>query len=407
MSGSRVTRFVLAAGVVAGLVNAVTFPLAQPEQVALASDVYYHAALSALSGGDFYLAPAAQPGFRYPPVVVLAFLPHALLGSPAIAYALQITLSLAAAVGLTVLTIRVIERAGVSLSRPDRLLVGAYLLASVTVTTNLVMGQVNHFLALAIAGGVVLVERDRGVAGGIALGLAALVKLFPALVGVWLLRRRAWRAIAAATVTGLGGLAVGLALFGPDVSATFVSEILRGELSVASFPDGPDPTEPYVTIRRQLTALAPGLPADWLLPVGATLLAPVFVGVNRVHETLRDRLVALLGTLLATLILFPLEPFYLTLALFPLVAVLYAIDAGTPRTLLLAGAFVLSLPITFESVVAITSMLPVPAGVAASILALARGTFWFALPPMYGVWLVLAACLLDQHRRADGDIWSL
>ncbi|MFB6088125.1 MAG: glycosyltransferase family 87 protein, partial [Haloarculaceae archaeon] len=340
MPSTRGPRLVLAVGVVAGLVNAVAFPLTQPEQVALASDVYYYAARAALSGGDFYLTPAAQPGFRYPPVVVLAFLPHALLGDPALAYALQVALDLAAAAGVAAISVRAIERTGVSLARLDRLLVAAYCLASVTVVTNLVMGQVNHLLALAIAGGALLLERDRGAESGVAFGLAALVKLFPALVGVWLLRRRAWRAIAAATVTGTTLSLAGVAAFGPAVSETFVTHVLTGELAVASFPHGPDPTAPYVTIRRQLTALVPGLPSDLLLVVGAFVLAPVFVGVNRVHATLRDRLVALLGTLLATLVLFPLEPFYLTLALFPLVPLLYCVEAGPPRRLLVVGAFV-------------------------------------------------------------------
>ena len=47
---SRGPRLVLAVGVAVGVVNLVAFPLARPEQVAFATDVYYHAARAALAG---------------------------------------------------------------------------------------------------------------------------------------------------------------------------------------------------------------------------------------------------------------------------------------------------------------------------------------------------------------------
>ncbi|MXR21336.1 glycosyltransferase 87 family protein, partial [Halobacterium bonnevillei] len=130
-------------------------------------------------------------------------------------------------------------------------------------------------------------------AAGVAFGSVALVKLFPALVGAWLLRQRAWLAIAAATATGVLGLASGSLVFGPETTAAYLTDTLAHEASVGSFTGGPDPTAPFVTVRRQLTAVFPGLPADWLLPASAFVLAPVFVGVNRVVDTLRSRLVAL------------------------------------------------------------------------------------------------------------------
>ncbi|MCD2201989.1 glycosyltransferase family 87 protein [Halobacterium sp. KA-6] len=399
MPSVRAPRLVLLASVLAGVANTVLFPLRNPEQVALATDVYYYSARAALRGADFYAVnPIGQAGFRYPPAVVLAFVPHAALGDPVLAYALQWLLNLAALGGLAVLVIRAVERAGVALTTLDRVLLATTVFLVGPVGVNLVMGQVNPLLALGLAGGAVLLERDRDAAAGAAFGLVALVKLFPALVGVWLLRRRAWRAIAAATVTGVAGLAVGLLAFGPDASVTYVTETLAGETAVASFAGGPDPTAPFVTIRRQLAVLAPGLPSSWLLPVGALVLAPVFAGVNRVVADLRSRLVALQGTLLATLLLLPLEPFYVILVLFPLLPLLYALDDGWPRRLFLAGALLLLVPVTWASVTSVTAVLP--AGAASVVRDAATGLFSFVLPPTIGAWLVLAGCLLYQHRAA-------
>lgn len=396
MSLRRGPRAVLAVGVLVGVANAVVFPSANPEQVALASDRYYYAASAALRGAGFYAAtPAAHSGFLYPPPVVVAFYPHALLSDPSLAYVLQTALNLASYATLAVLLVRVTERAGVDLSRLDRALVAGYSFASLPAVVNLVNGQVNPQLALGIAGGAVLLERGSARASGVAFGLVALVKLFPALVGVWLLRRRAWTTIAAATVTGLGLLLAGVAVFGTPALETYVTRTLASEASVGSFPDH---TAPYVTVRRQLAVLVPGLSGGALFAGSALVVAPVLVGVNRVADTLRQRLVALQGTLLATLVLFPLEPFYLVLAVFPLVPLLYLLDAGTPRRLFLAGALFLSVPVTYDSFAALTNAPIVPPGVGAIVRDVARALFTFALPSMVGVWLVLAACLLVQHR---------
>ncbi|MGB9963901.1 glycosyltransferase family 87 protein [Halobacterium hubeiense] len=414
MPSVRAPRLVLLASVLAGVANTALFPLRNPEQVALATDVYYYSARAALRGADFYAVnPIGQTGFRYPPAVVLAFAPHAALGDPLLAFAFQTLLNLAALAGLAAIVVRTVERAtferaahgstarsGRGLATLDRALLAAAVFLVGPTGLNLVMGQVNPLLALGLAGGAVLLERDRRRASGAAFGLVALVKLFPALVGVWLLRRRAWRAVAAATATGIAGLAAGALVFGPATSVAYVTETLAGEAAVASFAGGPDPTAPFVTIRRQLAVLAPGLGSTWLLPVGAVVLAPVFAGVNRVVADLRSRLVALQGTLLATLLLLPLEPFYVVLVLFPLLPLLYVLDAGWPRRLVLAGAILLLIPVTWASVTTMTAVLPV--GLAAVVRDAARALFSFVLPPTIGSYLVLAGCLLAQHRAATG-----
>lgn len=399
MARHRGVRLVLAAGVLAGLSNSVFFPASQPEQVALASDLYYAAATAALDGASFYAAPHT---FLYPPPVVVAFVPHAMLSDPALAWAFQTALNLLALAGVAGIALHTTEHLGVALARLDRALVVAFVVASPPAVLNLVMGQVNPVLALGLAGGTVLLEADRQREAGVAFGLVALVKLFPALVGAWLLRRRAWTAIAAATVTGLGLLLAGLLASGPGTYETYVATVLTGELSVASFPDGTDPTAPYVTVRRQLAVLVPGLTGHALLAASLLVVAPVIAAVNRTVSTLRSRLVALLGTLLAILLAFPLEAFYNVLVLFPLVPLLYALD-GTPGRLVLVGSVLVSVPVAYADVVYFTGMGFVPAGLSSALREVARFAFQFALPTTVGIWLVLAGCVLFQHRAATAD----
>ncbi len=399
---TRWPRVVLGLGIVAGLTVGLGLAVVRPGQVGVASEVYYQAGRAVLAGRDFYaftLADHPGFGFLYPPAAALVFVPYALLGDPWLAFALQTATNFAAVGVLGWVLVRTIERER-SLAPVDRALIYGYALASAGMAESMVMGQVNAWLAAGIAAGAFALERDRSTRAGVVLAGVAFVKLFPALVGAWLLRRRAWRAIVAATATGVGLLALGVVVFGDVPLETYLTETLPGEASVATFEDGPDPSSPYLTVRRQLAVLAPWIPAPWLLPAALAVLAPVVVACYRTVETLVDRLVALQATLLAMLVAFPLETFYLSLVVFPTVALAYLLDGGWTRRLFLAGTLVVSMPVTMTTVEHWGRVLP--PGVAGSLLEVARAGFGVALPTMVGVWLLFAACVLYQHRAATG-----
>ncbi len=401
-SANRAPRLVLALGIVAGLSTAVALVRFHPEQVGIATDVYYGATRTALEGGDPYqFRPPDHPafGFLYPPIVLLAFTPHVLTGSPLGAFVLQTILNLVTAAGLAVLLVRAIEHGGVTLERPDKIVIAGYAFVSAGVTTAFINGQVNLQLAFAIAAGTVLFERHRDGLAGIAYTLAAVVKLFPAIVGTWLLRQGAWRAIGAATGTGLGLLAAGFLLFDPALTVTYVMDVLPQEAASGAFTDGPDPHSPYLTIRRQLAVVTPSLPPMYRMGVGALILTPVVLASYRTVKRYRDRLIALAATLLAVLLLIPLEPFYLSLAIYPLVPLAYLLERGTVRRLYLAGFLLLSLPVTMTSVEQWASLLPTL--VSNLLREVADVIFSVVLPPTVGMWLVLAACVLSQHRAVS------
>jgi len=398
LAGTHAVRLVLAAAVVAGLPTAALFPGANPGQVALASDAYYAAGRAVLAGQPVYDA-----GFLYPPPVAAAFLPNALLGDATLAYAYQLLVGAGALAAVAVLGVRLAERAGAGLDRTDRWLVGAAVLASPPSVVNLVNGQVNPVLAAAVGAGALALEADRERAAGAAFAAAALVKVFPALVGAWLLRQRAWRAVAAATAVGVGVLLAGLPVFGVDAYETFATTVLTGETNVGTFPDGPDPAEPYATLRRQFAAVAPGLSGTQLLAASAAVLAPVVAAANRVTATATDRLVGLHAVLTAVLVAFPLEPFYAVLSYPTLVAVLFALDdhgGRTVRRLFLAGAVLTVVPLSLPDVALVADAPVVPAAIGDPALAAAETLFTYVRTPTVGAAATLAACALQQHRRA-------
>jgi hypothetical protein len=384
---------VLAAAVLSGLIAVVVFPRENPDQVALASDVYYAAGRAVLDGQPIY-----DVGFLYPPPVAVAFLPNALLGDTTLAYAYQIVVGVLALAVVAVVGIRLAERAGATLGRTDRALVALAVVGSPASVVNLVNGQVNPVLAAFVAVGALAFESNREWASGAAFAAAALLKVFPALVGAWLLRQRAWRAVAAATAVGVGVLLAGLPVFGVDPYETFATTVLTGEANVATFPDGPDPDEPYATVRRQLAAVAPGLSGARLLAVSLAVLAPFVAAANRVTATVTDRLVGLHAVLTGILVAFPLEPFYAVLAYPTLVPLLYALD-GTPRGLFLVGSLLTIAPFALSDVALVASLPVVPQAVGDAAVGAAETVFTYARVPTFGAFVTFAACALQQHRR--------
>ena len=411
---------VMGGGFVAGV------PLFQPEQVGFASDVYYVAARAFLAGENPYLvaAPETGAGFIYPPITLLAFVPHALTGSLLGAYLLQIAINVVTAGAIAWLLLAYLDRQGVALARIDRVLVAGFVLFSVHSTTIYVMGQVNLQLALAVAVGAILVERsvdDHGdrdgddhrdrdgddrrdetnskeALGGAAFATAAAVKLFPAATGAWLLRLRRWRAIAGAVVTGAALTVLGFLLVSEDAFWTFFTETLPSENKAAEFAGGLPPEAMYVTVRRPIAALFPTIDPSLYAVVGVLVLAPFVLLSYRDVGSRVGRLTALLATTLATLLALPFEAFYFSLLYFPLVPLLYLVDAGRVRTLLAAGTVLLSTIISYEPLTVWLGAMPLPAGLETAILDAMRAMLGFAQPPLVGGLLVLVACVLWQHE---------
>jgi|AntDeeMinimDraft_5_1070356.scaffolds.fasta_scaffold00684_3 hypothetical protein len=403
----RPVRAALAAGVLFGLAYLVAVPLLRPAQVGLATDVYFLAAERVLAGeSPYFAAPQGRPGYEfvYQPVVVLAFVPHALTGSALGAYVLQTALNLLSAGAIAILLVRYVERSGVTLARLDRLLVAGFVLASVHSISVFVMGQVNLQLALAVAAGGILLDRGSQWRAGAAFAAAATVKLFPAAVGLWLLRRRSWRAVGAAVATGTTLLLAGVLAFGPSLFRTYLTEVLTGESHTAEFAGGLDPSVMYVTVRRPLAALFPATDPTLLTLAALVLLGPVVVAASWDVSTRRGSLVALLATLLGTMLVLPLEPFYFSLLYYPLVPLLYLLDPGRVRGVFVAGTVLLSAVISYPAVEGLLAIAPLPAETATALAAIARETFRFAQPPLIGALLVLAGCVLFQYEAARDGI---
>jgi hypothetical protein len=395
------TRLALACGLFVGLQSVVFTPILSPEQFMLASDVYRHAADAMLAGDPFYtVSPPRLPGytFIYPPIVISLFVPHALVGSALGAYAIQTALNVAFGAGTTLLIGRALNRRGVSLARVDWLLIGAFTVVSAHSAITLVNGQVTIWLGFAVAAGLTWLSGGRESLAGVAFALAALVKVFPAALGLWLLRRRAWRGVATAIVTGLGGLTLGAVVLGPDTTLTFFQDVLFARHEAETFAGRPEPGQTAGGAQRQVAALT-GLGSP-VVPVLAVLaVAPLVAALYRRVDTDLRRQTAVLGTILGVLLVLPLQRLYMPLFVFPLLVVLYTLPSGRARTLFLVGLLFTYARTTHEIVVGTLQTVPLPGGVESLLIELAGVSYTFVLPTTLGLWLLLGACVLVHSSR--------
>lgn len=401
MRPSRTTRALLGVGIALGVFELVVLPIFQPDQLALASAVYTTAAEAVLAGEPFYaVSPPGLSGytFVYPPVVVLAFLPFGALGEPLATFLAATALSIASAVAVAWLVVRYVESAGVAVARIDRVLLAGFCLGSIHAAPTLVNGQLNIALGALVAAGFLGLERDRQRRAGVAFALAATVKLFPAAVGAYLLRRRAWGAVATALVTGLALFAVGLVALGPEATATYLTTVVPAETQTGALAADPL-AQDFLTVRRQLAAL--GAPPAWTPLLAVGVVAPIVAITYRRLSTRLDRLFAFLATLVGTLLVLPLEGLYFPFLYVPLLPLLYLVGPGRTRTLVLAGTL-----LTMVYVVPTTLAVVPPSALLGPELggpldAAMAGLFRVVLPPTVGMWLLLAAAVDNQFRPAD------
>jgi alpha-1,2-mannosyltransferase len=181
--------------------------------------VYRHGADDLWHGRPLYAVTAGDLPFTYPPLAAVVFLPM-LLVSP---YAAAKALAVASLACLYLVLWIGLGMTGMPRGRGRAGLAAALTAAALwfePVVSNVQFGQINLVVLLLVLAD--LATPDRRWHKGVGIGLAAAVKLTPALFVVYLLVTRRWRAAAVATGTFLAGAAVGL-LAAPHDAADFWS----------------------------------------------------------------------------------------------------------------------------------------------------------------------------------------
>lgn len=393
---NRDVWLVLGSGTLLGVVVLAYYVFARPATFGLNYRVYHVAAETALSGGNFYAVSPADSSFQYlyPPVTVLAFVPLAVLGDWPVGYLLLTAVSLAASTLAALYVCRYVAALGHAVPWHERALVAAFLAVSTHTAISLVYGQVNHLLVAAIVLGLVALANDDGHRAGVLLALPAYLKLVPGVVGLYLLRRRAWRAVGAAVATALGVTLAGFAVFGLAGHRTYLFDALLPRRDAAAFVGGLDPAAEYVTLRRPLSVVFPTVDPIWYTVGAAACLLPVLGALYWRVDTHTDRMVALFGTLAVGILFVPSLLLYYSFLAFPLIVLLYDLPAGPARRLFVAGGVLANISFTYGGLRDLLAALPLEGATAETIAAVLRPVLTVGTPVLYGCLLMLAGCLV-------------
>src|SRR3989442_10731693 len=191
---------------------------------------YLFAAHQIAAGGDPYAnfirnhVPwdwSLSSGYLYPPAFAVTLIPLTWVSND-IAVRLWLFLIQAAVVASLVIIYRVIGRP----SRAELLALVAVLTTFFPLANTVLAGTMNSILLLLLTGAWACWHRRRDVAGGLFIGTAAIFKLFPAALLPYLAWRRHWKLLAAAVVTGLAGIGLGLAVTSLDHNLYYFREML-------------------------------------------------------------------------------------------------------------------------------------------------------------------------------------
>lgn len=96
------------------------------------------------------------------------------------------------------------------------------------VLETLWIGQINLFVVLLLVLGLDRVLRGRDLSGGALLGAAAMIKMSPGLLLLWLLLKGRWKAVLAAAVCGVVLSVLALPVVGPSYQLYFYRTVLPG-----------------------------------------------------------------------------------------------------------------------------------------------------------------------------------
>jgi hypothetical protein len=391
---------VLAVGISLGVAYTLYRVLITPSTFGIDFEIYRAAAADLHAGQEVYgRSPVgiADYTFRYPIVLLAAFSLY-LLVPPVVGFAVHVagTVLVSVALGLAIAT--VIERHGIALSTLDRVLICLFILISPVGAPSVVLGNINHHIALALGVGLIWLERGRQTRAGIALGIAAVPKVFPAAIGIWLIVRRKYRAMFAAIATGLGALGAGAVLFGWERTRRYFFAELIPRSTATAGSGTLSPSSLYVTLQRPLTVVFADASGTVLMALSLVIVAPAVAYTYLNSDGELQRLVTLLTTLCAILLVIPSYTMYFVILSYPLIPLLYLLS-DLPGRVFGVGVVLMQFTVKLGDVTMLIRRLWLPDWATTSLIDSSRALYTVGTPVLWGTIVVLVAGCWQINRN--------
>ncbi|MET7622658.1 glycosyltransferase 87 family protein [Streptomyces sp. NPDC005408] len=284
--------------------------------------VYYGTVESWTDGGRIYdyLVPGTHYGFTYPPFAAVCMLPMTLVDWQS-AVAISVLLNLAAAGAVLYCSAgAVVRRHG--WSRWFTFAVAGCLFVLLEpVRDTFSFGQVNLLLLALVLADAWLLSTGRGRFAGFGIGLAAAIKLTPAVFIGYLLVTRRWRAAATAVAVAISATLLAMWV-APDASRVYWTEAMWNTDRVGSLA--------YVSNQSWQGVVArlsePDAPSRLVWALGVIVILCLWVWRARRAVAAGDELAGFAVTGLTACLISPVTWVHHLVWVFPALAVL--IDAG-------------------------------------------------------------------------------
>jgi hypothetical protein len=274
---------------------------------------YYAAAEHVLQGKPFVGENAGMPSgpYVYLPITVLFYVPLTLF-SPIVAYGILFCINIFGALLASWQVIRLSDKLNIGLTTQDKLLITGAILLAPPLIGNLLNAQPNFWLLVAFLTGYQLVEKNQQLLAGIMFALPAIFKLWPALLGVWLVYRCQWKAVVSALATGTFAIITSVGVFGPATNIDYFRYILYSRSWTELFAGGLSPEMGVVTIRRPISILFPNLDPVYMALIGVIVLLPILLYYYSTATGQIGRLVAFEVTVIIILLILPsITPYFI------------------------------------------------------------------------------------------------
>ena len=274
---------------------------------------YYTAAEYALQGKQFVGENTGMPSgpYVYLPITVLFYVPLTLF-SPMVAYILLFCINICGALLASWQVIRLSDKLDIELTTQDKLLITGAILLAPPLIGNLLNAQPNFWLLVAFLTGYQLLEKNQQLLAGVILALPAIFKLWPALLGIWLVYRCQWKAVVSAVATGTFAIITSMGVFGTATNIEYFRYILYSRSWTELFAGGLSPEMGVVTIRRPISILSPNLDPVYMALIGVIILLPILLYYYSTATGQIGRLVAFEVTVITILLIIPsITPYFI------------------------------------------------------------------------------------------------
>lgn len=393
----RRTRFVLILGIFGGVLTTIFFFFFRSSPN-ITFDVFYTAAGKSMEGQVIYRTERGL--YVYTPVVLLFFYPFVWLFEFQNAILIFRFFNIAVLFGYAALVVQFLDQQ-TDINRFDRILIGAFVIGTVYPVTVIATANMGIVFGSLLGIGFVLLERNRDT-GGAVWALASIIKGFPALWGLYLLRVQRWKAIASAIVTGVGATLLGIFLFGIDAYIRFFTGAASDRVRIQRFAGGNSPDNEAVTPVRPLAQLFPDVDPHLWIPIIILLVLTLTATSYYVLPTneLTDRATILLMTVISITFAMPTsQDLDVYLVYVPLLVLLYLERDDAVHNLYALGTIVISYNIGREELRIVFNM--IHEDVSNVIMLFAEPTLAFASMPLYGLLILYAGCLLKTWHRGQ------